>query len=230
MLRTAIAGALGAFLTLHAGAEPVMETAEQISLPTPWVATDGAVIDFTVLRKGKPFGQHILSFDRDKDGELTVTTDVDLQVKFGPITAFKYRLDSVETWVDGQLSSLSGSSNSDGRKAKVAGKLVADGFRVDSTKFDGVLEGTVIPSSHWNRMQVYQDRMLSTETGEVLDIDVDIIGPDTVMVDGEAIETTHYRLQSDLTVDLWYDQQSRWVQLAFEVRGQEIEYVLNALY
>ncbi|MEM9180281.1 MAG: DUF6134 family protein [Pseudomonadota bacterium] len=37
-------------------------------------------------------------------------------------------------------------------------------------------------------------------------------------------------MKSDLTVDLWYDAQSRWVKLAFQVRGQDIEYVLNELY
>ena len=79
-------------------------------------------------------------------------------------------------------------------------------------------------------MQVYQDQMLSTETGEVLDIDVEMLGEETVAVNGQDIPATHYRIKSDLTVDLWYDNQSRWVKLAFEVRGQEIEYVLNDLY
>ena len=101
MLKPAIVGILGAFIALNSHAD---ETAELTSIPAPWTATDGAVIDFTVLRKGKPFGTHKLSFDRDEGGELTVTTDVDLQVKFGPITAFKYRLDSVENWWKGSWS------------------------------------------------------------------------------------------------------------------------------
>ena len=79
-------------------------------------------------------------------------------------------------------------------------------------------------------MQVYQEQMLSTETGEVLDIEVEGLGDDQVKVGDQMIDATHYRLKSDLTVELWYDDQSRWVKLAFEVRGQEIEYVLNALY
>lgn len=227
MFRTAIMGIVGAFIAFSAPAE---ETAEQISMPMPWVASDGAVIDFTVLRKGKPFGRHLLTFRRDEAGELTVTTDVDLQVKFGPITAFRYRLDSVEQWSDGQLIGLNGTSNSDGRKARVSASAENGKLLVDSTKFDGVLPLTTIPSSHWNRSQVYQDQMLSTETGEVLDIDVETLGEDTVWVAGEAVQATHYRLKSDLTVDLWYDSQSRWVKLAFEVRGQDIEYVLNQLY
>ena len=227
MFRAAMMGILGAFVAIASHAD---ETADLVSLPTPWVATDGAVIDFTVLRKGKPFGRHVLSFDRDDNGTLTVTTDVDLQVKIGPITAFKYRLDSVEEWIDGQLVALNGTSNSDGRKGKVSATTEENELRVESTKYTGALPTTIIPSSHWNRLQVYQEQMLSTETGEVLDIEVETIGEDTVMVGGEAVNATHYRLQSDLTVDLWYDDQSRWVKLAFEVRGQDIEYVLNALY
>ena len=227
MFRTAIAGILGAFIAFSAHAE---ETADQVSLPTPWVATDGAVIDFTVLRKGKPFGRHMLTFDRDESGDLTVTTDVDLRVKIGPITAFRYRLDSVENWVNGQLVGLNGTSNSDGRKGRVSAVQENGQLAVESTKFDGVLPLTTIPSSHWNRMQVYQDQMLSTETGELLEIDVETIGDDVVMVAGQPVEATHYRLKSDLTVDLWYDAQSRWVKLAFKVRGQDIEYVLNELY
>jgi len=227
MRRFAIAGILGAFIGFNAQAS---ETTEQTSLPTPWIASDGDVIDFTVLRKGKPFGRHMLTFDRAEDGQLTVTTDVDLQVKFGPVTAFKYRLDSVEEWADGQLTSLSGTSNNDGRKGKVQVNSADDQLIVESTEFDGALPTTIIPSSHWNRMQVYQDRMLSTENGEVIDIDVELVGDVLVNVAGEEVEATHYRLKSDLTVDLWYDAQSRWVKLAFQVRGQDIEYVLTDLY
>lgn len=227
MFRTAIVGILGAIIAFSAHAE---EAAEQVSLPTPWVASDGDVIDFTVLRKGKPFGRHLLTFRRDETGKLTVTTDVDLQVKFGPITAFRYRLDSIENWLDGQLVGLNGTSNSDGRKARVSATAENGELVVDSTKFEGALPLSTIPSSHWNRLQVYQDQMLSTETGEVLDIDVETIGEDTVMVGGDTVQATHYRLKSDLTVDLWYDSQSRWVKLAFKVRGQDIEYVLNQLY
>lgn len=227
MLRSAFVAFSALALATLSAAE---ETATQTSLPAPWVASDGTVIDFTVLRKGKPFGRHVLTFDRDMDGRLQVTTDVDLQVKFGPITAFKYRLDSVEEWLDGQLVALRGSSNNDGRKGKVDAETEVGALVVESTKFVGTLPTSIIPSSHWNRRQVYQTQMLSTETGELLDIDVKVIGEDQVQVGDQTVDATHYRLTSDLTVDLWYDDQSRWVKLAFEVRGQDIEYVLNALY
>ena len=51
-----------------------------------------------------------------------------------------------------------------------------------------------------------------------------------VQINGKPVEATHYRLVSDLTVDLWYDDQNRWVQLSFEARGQKIDYRLSRLY
>jgi hypothetical protein len=72
--------------------------------------------------------------------------------------------------------------------------------------------------------------MLSTESGELLDIDVERLGRDILTIGGEAVETTRYRLKSQLDVDLWYDDQSRWVKLVFNARGQEIEYVLTNPY
>lgn len=227
MVRFVMAGAVAIALSMTSNADDV---ATQVSLPTPWAATDGAVIDFTVLRKGKPFGSHVLTFDRAEDGELTVTTDVDLDVKFGPITAFKYRLDSVERWVDDKLVSLNGICNNDGKKAKVAAEAEAGLLSVTSSEFNGDISTDIIPSSHWNILQMYQNRMISTESGELLDIDVETIGRDTVKVGTRSVEATHYRLKSDINVDLWYDDQSRWVKLTFETKGQNIEYVLNSLY
>ena len=71
---------------------------------------------------------------------------------------------------------------------------------------------------------------MSTENGEILDTSVTRLGTDTIQINGKPVEATHYRLVSDLTVDLWYDDQNRWVQLSFEARGQKIDYRLSRLY
>ncbi|MEM1035674.1 MAG: DUF6134 family protein [Pseudomonadota bacterium] len=230
MMKAAMAGAVALSMALNGGADTASGSAEQADLPTPFQPYEGAVIDFEVLRKGKPFGRHVLTFSDVTETGFKVTTDVDLTVKFGPITAFKYRLDATETWADGQLIGLSGKSNSDGDKGRVEAINTGGELVVDSTLFNGALPLSTIPSSHWNILQVKGDQMLSTETGEVLAIDVETIGTDTVMVGGEPVEATHYRLKSDLAVDLWYDDQNRWVKLIFEARGQKIEYVLSEMY
>lgn len=199
-------------------------------MPARWSPTDGAVIAFDVFRKGNEFGTHILTFDREDDDTFTVVSDVDLRAGLGPITVFRYSLDSTEQWDGGRLVSLSGKTNDDGKKLTVEGSAREDAFLVDGSVYEGTAPADIIPSSHWNIQQMYSDIMLSTESGELLDIDVTIVGEETVRVDGVDVPATRYKLKSDLDVDLWYDGEGRWVKLAFQVRDQEIEYRLRALY
>lgn len=196
----------------------------------PWTPTDGALIDFKVLRKGQPFGHHRLEFSTDNEGGLKVETDVRLSAGLGPITLYRYRLESEENWRDGELVELVGTCNNDGDRTSVEAQQVDGGIQVSGTEFEGLVDAAIVPSSHWNRLQVYSDQMVSTESGEIIEYEIEQLGRELVTVGDSEVEATRYRLKSDLTVDLWYDDLSRWVKLTFEVRDQQIEYVLQDLY
>ena len=195
-----------------------------------WQPYDGATIKFDVLRKGKPFGKHIVRFDVDDQGGFTARTDVDLKVKIGPFTAFQYQLDSQEIWQDGRLVALNGKTNDDGDKSFVDAELIGEDLLVDGSAFEGAVRPEIIPSSHWNINQVRSDSMLSTESGEVLDMQIIPKGRETLTIAGQTIETHRYLLDSDIDIDLWYDNAGRWVKLTFEARGQTIEYRLSELF
>ncbi len=204
------------------------DTAQQAT--ESWQPSDGDEIRFKVLRKGKPFGTHIVRFEVSEDGSFSVISDVDLKAGLGPITVFRYSLDSTEQWRDGKLVGLVGTTNDDGDEETVKASLTGTDLKVEGSGYSGFVSYDIIPSSHWNREEAYSSRLLSTESGEILDVEVTEIGRETIDVAGQPIPTTHYRLVSDLTVDLWYDDQSRWVKLGFEARGQQIDYVLESLY
>ena len=195
-----------------------------------WRPYDGAKIAFDVLRKGKPFGKHTVAFNQTADGTLKVTTDVDLKVKIGPFTAFRYELDSVETWQDGQLVELSGRTNDDGDKTSVQATLDEAALRVEGSAFKGRVSPNIIPSSHWNINQVRSSEMLSTEDGSVLNMTIVPKGRETLKIAGQEIAANRYLLDSDIDIDLWYDDDGRWLRLTFEARGQTIEYRLSELY
>lgn len=199
--------------------------------PEPWSPEIGDEIRFDVFRQGdKKFGSHIVRFSSGPEGQLVVTSDVDLKAGLGPITLFRYSLDSVETWEDNRLVALEGQTNDDGDRKRVSAVANGNSLEVSGTGFNGEAPIGIIPSSHWNIQQVFSDAILSTENGELLETSVTKIGPDIIQINGEAVSTTHYRLVSDLTVDLWYDEQNRWVQLSFEARDQKIDYRLSRLY
>lgn len=211
-------------------AEETVSSTVRDGAPEAWQPEDGDTISFKVLRKGNDFGTHTVSFDVTSENEFKATSTVALKAGLGPITVFRYELDTTETWKDGQLVGVSGKTNDDGEDKFVEASLDGDTLSVEGSAYTGSAPLGIIPSSHWHIGEAFSTRILSTETGEILDVKVEEIGRETVSVGDEEVEATHYRLVSDLTVDLWYDDQSRWVKLGFEARGQQIDYVLTELY
>lgn len=204
-----------------------------LATPTPppaWTPKDGDEISFQVLREGKPFGTHTVAFDIAPDGTLKATTDVRLKAGLGPITLFRYALDATETWKDGQLVALKGAVDDNGDDGSVSAMRVGNVLDVTGTEYTGRVPVGILPSSHWNVAQTLARQLLSTEDGELIEVSVVDKGPDTVMVAGAPVEANRYLMDSDIDVDLWYDAQGRWVKLAFEARGQLIEYVLTESY
>jgi Domain of unknown function (DUF6134) len=197
---------------------------------TPWSPKPGDVIEFDVLRKGKPFGSHSVEFSEDVQGRLVATTDVSLKAGLGPITFFKYDLNATEVWEDGRLIFLKGEVDDDGDQGSVAAARNGDVLAVDGTKFAGQVSASIIPSSHWNFEATRSSKLLSTGNGEILDVAVVEQGRETIRAAGEQVEATRYLLDSDIDVTLWYDATGRWLKLAFQARGQDIEYVLAKPY
>ncbi|HBF91334.1 MAG TPA: hypothetical protein DDX09_09195 [Hyphomonas atlantica] len=195
-----------------------------------WTPEPGDVIEFDVLRKGKPFGSHSVTFGEDSNGRLTARTDVLLKAGLGPITVFKYELDATEVWQNGQLVSLNGEVNDDGKEGQVTATRAGNELNVDGTQFEGRVATSIIPSSHWNFAATQATELLSTEDGEILDVSVSEQGKEVIVAAGEEVEATRYLLDSDIDVTLWYDEAGRWLKLAFEARGQDIEYVLTKPY
>ncbi|MDF1681459.1 DUF6134 family protein [Ponticaulis sp.] len=191
-----------------------------------WMPQDGEELRFSVLRDGDEFGEHIVRFEVEDD-EVRVENDIELEVKFGPIRVFHYLHDSEEVWQNGQLVFLEGETKKEGDDYTVVAERAGDALNVNGTLFSGDIAPTITPSSHWNISQVMGERILSTESGEILDIEVSQLGEETIEAGGESITAQRYRLVSDLTVDLWYDEAGRWVKCEFDARGQTIEYVLR---
>lgn len=195
-----------------------------------WRPADGDEIRFDVLRQGKPFGHHTVRFSRLEGSELDVAVDVELRAGLGPLTLFRYQLESTEHWRDGDLIEVTGEVKEDGEEETMQADREGDLLRVVGDGFSGEVPATILPASHWNVAQTRASQLLSTENGELIDVKVSALGRETILAGGQEIEANKYLLDSDIDVTLWYDDTGRWVKLAFEARGQSIEYVLAELY
>ena len=194
----------------------------------PWQPANGDKLEFDVLRDGGEFGTHLVKFTRDGDS-LTVKTDVALKVAFGPLTLFDYAHDVTERYSAGKLVWVGSRTKNEGKWKTLSAQPTEGGLDVKGTKFKGVLSGVVIPSTHWNRDEMQQSKMFSTETGEMLPIKVKDLGMETVKAGGKMIEAQRFDVDSEIDASFWYDNAGRWVKCAFETQGSKIEYVLRAL-
>ena len=118
----------------------------------------------------------------------------------------------------------------DGKDGSVRASSTGESLNVNGTDYSGAVPLGILPSSHWNVAQTRATQLLSTEDGELIKINVVDKGQDTVVVDGQRVDARRYLMDSDIDVDLWYDAEGRWVKLAFEARGQQIEYALTRSY
>lgn len=199
-------------------------------LEKAWSPKPGDEIRFNVLRKGNPFGSHSVVFENGPDNTLIAKTEIDFKAGLGPITVFRYDHSASETWHNGELVEVSGQVNDDGTRNSMTATRKGDAIDVQGSVFKGEVSGSIIPASHWNYAQTKTSQLLSTEDGEIYKVNVTPKGRETIEAGGQTIEANRYFLQSNLDVDLWYDDEGRWVKLAFQARGQEIEYVLEQMY
>jgi hypothetical protein len=184
-------------------------------------------IEFTVYRNGEPIGFHRVSFEPVAEG-LAVDIEIALDVKFGFITIYSYRHENRELWRDGRLVRFDSRTEDNGSVLSVAAAAEGSWLFVKGPK---ALEGPVPfaqPTSYWSReATVAAERLVDTQSGRLVEIDVVPMGDDSVATGTETIEAQRYHMTGDLEVDIWYDEAGRWVKPAFTLGGADFEYVLR---
>ena len=186
-------------------------------------------IEFDVYRGDSRFGSHILRFEELGD-RLQVTSDVDLRVRIGPITVFRYEHDSTEVYEGDNLVSFEAETLKDGKRLVVDLDRAGDQLSGRGTDADGNAlavehNAGLILSSHWQGYEEGTDVILNTETGEEMPVTIREIGVETLTIGGRAIETRHIRVEGSLTLDLWYGPDGEWLRCSFSARGQDVTYI-----
>ncbi len=218
MTRTLAISLATALTTALATAAPAA-AADGLDTPPP------QRLAFDVTRGGKAFGRHVVDFARDGDS-LTVTVDVDLQVRFGPFTPFTYRHDVREVWRDGVLETLTATTLKGGDVFGVEVERVGSTLAVTGPAYEGPASLATIPTTWWNKGVLTLGELLNTETGALMPVTVTEVGAETVIAAGRPVATTKYEVVGTTTVELWYDADGRWVKCAFDGRGARVEYTL----
>jgi hypothetical protein len=124
--------------------------------------------------------------------------------KPGPATACKHRI----------------ATDDNGRALAVDGRREPGRFRVDGSAGEATLPECVMTFAYWNPAFLEQSRLLNSQDGEFLDVEVSPPVAESLAVRGEQREAYRYRLAAgELRLDLWYSTDREWLALESEVRG-----------
>lgn len=183
-------------------------------------------IRFQVLRQGEDMGTHTFSFSPEADGGVRAQITIDLLVRVALIPAYRYTHRNTEVWRNGQLVSLTSTTNDDGDDYRVQVRREGDALRVNSlTRGQLTHEGVTHSTTYWDYGFVRQTRVLNSQSGEVLSLQWTQVGVESVPVAGGTVQAEHWRSTGDLPLDLWYAVDTKeLVGLEFTAKGETISY------
>ena len=184
----------------------------------------GDSLVFKVLRDGTPVGYHRVDF-RDQGSDVIVDTKFLVEIDFLFITAYRYKYESTEVWRDGCLAELRAITDDDGDRSSVNATGNGSGLLVTGPDGGVVSAPRLFPTNHWNSGVIGSEKVLNTITGQVDDVQIVDRGASTVTARGETVTAQRFTYTGDLDVDVWYDEEGRWVKMRFEKDGATIEYV-----
>ena len=177
---------------------------------------------FEVHRGGALLGRHQVTFTRN-GADLVAEGQVDMTVKLGPVSLFRYSHQARERWIGGRFDSLQTSTVTNGHKQTVSAARTGDAVMI--TPAEGVpylADARVLPLTHWNR-QVMSAPLFNPQDGKLMREHATAMGPDPVaLADGRMVQADRYSLSGDTQIDDWYDAQGAWAALRGQVKDGSI--------
>ena len=174
---------------------------------------------FRVYLDDREIGYH--NFYLQQSGEMRVLrSEANFEYRLMFVKLFHYAHENRETWSGDCLRSIESRTDSNGEPYRVDGRLETGRFRVDGSAGEADLPECVMSFAYWNPAFLGQGRLLNTQNGEFLDVEISQPIAEPLVVRGEQLPSYRYRLEAgELRLDLWYSTNDEWLALESEVRG-----------
>jgi hypothetical protein len=188
-------------------------------LSVPLSESEADAWRFRVYLDDREIGYH--HFYLQRSGDLRVLrSEANFEYRLMFVKLFHYEHENRETWSGDCLRSIESRTDSNGEPYRVDGRAESGYFRVDASAGKAELPECVMSFAYWNPAFLDQGRLLNTQNGEFLDVEISPPVAELVTVRGESQPAYRYRLEADeLQLDLWYSTNSEWLALESEVQG-----------
>lgn len=178
------------------------------------------VWNFQVLLDDKEVGFH--QFRVSSDGEQqTVQIDARFDVRILFFNAYSYRHHNTEHWRDGCLAEIRSETTAGREKFSVQGTDQGERFDLETLEGNERLEDGCIRSfAYWNPAILSSDRLLNSQTGEWIAVQVTEQGDEPLEIQGRQQRARRFALElPDGVISLWYSPDGRWLALEAPAPG-----------
>jgi len=184
--------------------------------------------NFDVYLDDKKVGTHLFEVLEAAD-QRQVQSVANFKVKFLFFNAYRYNHTAIEKWDENCLQYFDANTKVNGKPTAVSGESAESGFVVEKSDSTELLPECVMTFAYWNPEFLKQKKLLNPQTGEYLDVDVELVGSDALEVRGETVNAKRYKITAkDIDLLVWYANDEEWVALESVAKtGHIIRYELS---
>lgn len=179
---------------------------------------------FKVFLDDREIGFHSFRVS-EADSGSRVEIDADFNVRILFFNAYSYSHQNEEFWRNDCLFKLDSVTDDNGELLRVDGEAGSSGFIINTTTASQDTGLTCIRSfAYWNPAFLQSNRLLNSQTGEMVDVLISRRADEVIDIDGEAVAALRYTLEmKDGTISLWYSRDShQWLALEAPAPGGRV--------
>lgn len=197
-----------------------------LCLALPAAGSELRTWSFRVLLDDREIGEHQFTL-RAAGEERELRSEARFDVRLLFVNAYRYRHEALERWDGNCLQSLTARTETNGERLAVSATARDGRLFVERPAALEAHEGCVMSFAYWNPQILKAQRLLNSQTGELLPVSITPLGEETRPVRGEPRVAQRHRIQAPgLQIDLWYAD-GRWIALeAPAAGGRRLRYEL----
>lgn len=175
-------------------------------------------IVYDIVREGAVVGHYRVNF-AEQDADLTVTTDVEIDISLLFIPVYSLRHHGVEQWQNGELIAYNSETDDNGRD-RFIDMVPQDGdWRVEHDGELDIRPGAALIGTLWHPDTVNRTMLIDPMKGKLRDIIVTDRGMEEITVPLGTVEARHISIGGEVRQEVWYGPDGHIWQADFPVKA-----------
>lgn len=171
-------------------------------------------LEYNVFLDGDRIGSHKVRITPMDTGTI-VEIEASFTIKFLIFEAYRYIHYAREEWNSGCLNKIQASTNDNGNKLFVNGRLNDNTFTIKSRDKKKVINGCVRSFAYWDPNLIQASYLLNSQNGQYTSVDVVSYGYEKISLGQQRVNAMRYRINGDeIKIDLWYSPEQEWLALS----------------